>query len=444
MAIRDDIQHILQNCNYFSCAQDGSEARKTRDEKELVYVKVVIRGEPVELLLKCQQMSKFGGVTGASVKSAIDDAFTDYSLSVSGEKYRKCLISACADGAAVHLGKLRGALTELKADRPWLLIIHCSAHRIELAVKDAFKESPEFELIDEMMLNLHYFFRNSGKCWRILLLVAEKLDVLIHRFPKSSGTRFQAHKYRGLKVLIVNFLPLCLFAEIMLEANNKACDTQQKAKLQGYLHKWLSYQYLTSLQLYRLVLQETAHLSFVCQSSKTLVTEVVEEMEKTCQRLNDLSQRDTDFPFPVQEENDSVTGTAEATNLPATQRFKETNQLTEKQRLKAEKCISIIRESYAVKRVNQGRKSVKRIKEKLIPAIATYLTTRLKSFDDDIFKAFKIADHPNYDYMNAEYGERNCGTFFRKFEIPWILFTTCFERMEFTKAIDTNEIPTFH
>ena len=49
---------------------DGSEARKTKDEKELVYCKVVICGQPVELFLKCQKMADFGGVDAACTKQA--------------------------------------------------------------------------------------------------------------------------------------------------------------------------------------------------------------------------------------------------------------------------------------------------------------------------------------------------------------------------------------
>ena len=41
---------------------DGSEARKTKDEKEPIYCKVVIHGQPVELFLKYQKMATFGGL----------------------------------------------------------------------------------------------------------------------------------------------------------------------------------------------------------------------------------------------------------------------------------------------------------------------------------------------------------------------------------------------
>lgn len=50
-------------------------------------------------------------------------------------------IGAGADGAAVNFGVHRGMMTQLKVDLPWLVAVHCVAHRLELAIKDAFKDS---------------------------------------------------------------------------------------------------------------------------------------------------------------------------------------------------------------------------------------------------------------------------------------------------------------
>ena len=106
---------------------DGSEAQKTKDAKELIYCKVLIRGQPVELFLKCQKMADFGGVDAASTKQAFDGAFLqDYSAL--DQRYKNLLIAVCADGAGVNMGRIFGACTEMKSSRPWLLVIHCVNH----------------------------------------------------------------------------------------------------------------------------------------------------------------------------------------------------------------------------------------------------------------------------------------------------------------------------
>lgn len=44
-ALRSDIKSILSLTIFLAGEMDGSEAQKTKDEKELIYCKVVIRGQ---------------------------------------------------------------------------------------------------------------------------------------------------------------------------------------------------------------------------------------------------------------------------------------------------------------------------------------------------------------------------------------------------------------
>ena len=51
---------------------DGSQPRKTGTEKELLYSKVAVRGQTVELLLGCIYVDDYGGDV-KSLKRAVDD-----------------------------------------------------------------------------------------------------------------------------------------------------------------------------------------------------------------------------------------------------------------------------------------------------------------------------------------------------------------------------------
>ena len=57
---------------FFSIAMDGSQPRKAGTEKELLYSKVAVRGQTVELLLGCIYVDDFGG-DAKSLKRAVDD-----------------------------------------------------------------------------------------------------------------------------------------------------------------------------------------------------------------------------------------------------------------------------------------------------------------------------------------------------------------------------------
>lgn len=54
----------------------------------------------------------------------------------------KSLIATAADGASVNFGRESGLLVRLqKAGAPWMLKIHCLAHRLELSLADAFSDT---------------------------------------------------------------------------------------------------------------------------------------------------------------------------------------------------------------------------------------------------------------------------------------------------------------
>ena len=85
-----------------------------------------------------------------------------------------------------------------------LLVIHCSLQKLELWIKYAFKQSKEFQHNDEIMMSLFYLFKNCGKNWRLMQLIAERMSVAIQRHLKEHGTRFQSHKdhYQILQMII--------------------------------------------------------------------------------------------------------------------------------------------------------------------------------------------------------------------------------------------------
>jgi len=53
-----------------------------------------------------------------------------------------CLTATAADGASVNFGKKTGVLTQLQEQlAQWMIRLHCIAHRLELCLKDAFKDT---------------------------------------------------------------------------------------------------------------------------------------------------------------------------------------------------------------------------------------------------------------------------------------------------------------
>lgn len=406
-AMRLDIKRILTLCNFFTGEQDGSQPQKTGSTKELIFVKIVINGAMVEIMLKCQHMNDYGE-DAASVKRAFDDTLLK-DFEMSPDKFQNSMICVCADGASINMGSIKGACTEMKKERDWLLVVHCANHRLELSISDAFKADKVFTRIDEILINIYYLFKNSGKAKRIILEICLNLGVTFVNFVRGHGTRFQNHKYRGVKVLIINFLSLCMYAENMIAGGSKVgCSAENSAKLNGYLKEWKSYQYLAALHLYRQVLCQTAHISYVLQKQTVLITDIISAIDECKEKLTRIqsSAEEADLPFEISDStDDKVVVTAKATNLPATQSFRKKHYLTEKQKKTAKKCITIQTDSVELNKVKEGKKIISKVKNTLIPEIQRCIEARFSNLmNDEIYRAFSIADISTWDFDNSEFG----------------------------------------
>ena len=105
-------------------------SQKTPEEKELVYGKVVARGDhgfvPLTLLLKCQSLKDFGGADGEGTYKAMLNATELY---IDQELLKKMLVCLTFDGAAVNFGRLRGELARMCDHVDWnVLRFHCFNH----------------------------------------------------------------------------------------------------------------------------------------------------------------------------------------------------------------------------------------------------------------------------------------------------------------------------
>ena len=112
-----------------------------------------------------------------------------------------------------------------REDREWLTLIHCTNHRLELAMKDAFLVDAAFKEVDKVLLEMYLITRDSGKVKGLLKSIEMRLDVMYVSFAKSDGTRFQNHKYRAIKALIINYIPMSLLMENYIAVGSEVLYT---------------------------------------------------------------------------------------------------------------------------------------------------------------------------------------------------------------------------
>ena len=93
-----------------------------------------------------------------SISKTVSSMLTD-----SGIDWQNKIVGIATDGAAVMMGVKNGVVARIKKEvkRPFIQAIHCSAHRLELAYKDACKKMELFNKIDSMMLSIYLSYKKS-------------------------------------------------------------------------------------------------------------------------------------------------------------------------------------------------------------------------------------------------------------------------------------------
>ena len=390
--IVDCLTDYFKECNFITASADASEARKTSEEKELVFGKVIIKGYngvvPCCFLLKCQSLKEFGGVTGKATFEAVKNALT---TCMSEEAMKKMLICIAIDGAAVNFGKHHGAVNIMKELVGWYLYrIHCTNHQLELSIKESFKKESAFNDLKEMLDTLYHLFRNNSKSCRIYHVLADTMRVKPLRFTRCGGTRFQAHTRAALASFFRNYLVTMMFAENVEEqgdGNERLVIKEMFPKLIGFRKKWSKLPFIATANLYFEVLNETAHLSLLMESDSIMIYQVVDFVQELSDNLTDTS-RSEDYaflPFNVEEigigdrlnwmleDSMKTRVSACAGTVQAAKRLK---TMSEEKRKVAEVKIKVAKEIITFHNVKTGKETVERYRKVFVPIIVE----KVKSF----------------------------------------------------------------
>ena len=132
------------------------------------------------------------------------------------------------------VGVRAGVSTLLRNDIPWLVNIHCVAHSLELAAKDAIKEHAMMHKVSDMLKGLYKQYHYSPKAWRELKDVREVGDESLEAYQ---ATRWLPHMDKALTTLLKNYEPLVAHLEHVVEDRGASADMVGRARnLLGLFH----------------------------------------------------------------------------------------------------------------------------------------------------------------------------------------------------------------
>lgn len=139
--------------------------------------------------------------TADNCYAAILDAFSEQ-CNVEPEELWSKLVGFSSDGAAVMQGVRNGVAAKLLEQQPKLTSVHCTAHRLELAIQVAMKENKLFVILDKLLLDLYLFYHQSTLNRSLLRRTGEALSIKNCIPTPTGGTRWIAHTQRALQILI--------------------------------------------------------------------------------------------------------------------------------------------------------------------------------------------------------------------------------------------------
>ena len=145
----DSLKKDLAKAHY-SLLCDGS-TDKSVIEQEAIFILFLSDGFPA---LRYLSIESVDNATATGVLSSLTTAFERFGVLW----FEKSLLGLNCDGASVNLGQFGGLGALIKEKAPWLELVHCFNHRIELALKDAFENSA-FVKIETILMKLYYLYQ---------------------------------------------------------------------------------------------------------------------------------------------------------------------------------------------------------------------------------------------------------------------------------------------
>jgi len=289
-AISDSIKNQacleLKQSNFISILADGS-TDTTISEQELVYARYVNKdGEIKTQLLNIEEVASSDSV---GVYNGICAAISSCGLSMADlvaadNSDTPTLVSACFDGAAVMQGHKNGVISHITKEAPWVIPMHCIAHKLELAALDAIKKDHYLQKFETVMKGIFLFYHYSPKRRREVKEIATLIDSELCHISSVKQVRWLASKHRALIGLVNNYEVITTHFEHAASRNS----SDEAAKAKGFLRDMLTVKFVHFLHHLTDCMVVLSSLSKTFQKTDIISSDVITNLEAHLMKLQDL------------------------------------------------------------------------------------------------------------------------------------------------------------
>ena len=280
--MKNDLHHQVtsKRPSFFSCMADQAVDFGVIEE-EIVFIRTLENGLAINKYATIQGVKKSDA---NGVLASIVNGFEDVGIN-SWEDSLAC----GSDGASVMTGVRNGVIAKLRQDVPWLIGIHCVAHKLELAVLDGIRDVQYFADLTEMLKGLYKHYHYSEKALRELEELANVMTESFNRPVNVSGSRWVPHNSRALQVVCKKYEVIHAHMHQTAVAGNSSATMQGRA--QNVIAKLESYKHVAFMFFMLDILDELQKLSLIFQKDEVAVSDVQNALERTRLSLTALLAR---------------------------------------------------------------------------------------------------------------------------------------------------------
>ncbi|KAJ8038366.1 hypothetical protein HOLleu_15764 [Holothuria leucospilota] len=192
-------------------------------------------------------------------------------------------------------GHKTGAVQRIRerVARPWLVGVHCSGHKLELAYKDMVKQKiPLYDKLESLLLNIYYFYRNSNLNRALLKESFATLNQKVILPTRVGGTRWIGHLKLAIDNILSGYEALLQHFDQLQNPDGPSFGTEKACKAKNF-HKilstkdaWLMLHFLQD------ALSILTSVSTKFQDQQATIAEIIEEIEMAIVNLKKLQTSD--------------------------------------------------------------------------------------------------------------------------------------------------------
>ncbi len=280
--IRDDLKEKVRNARVISICYDGATDCSVT-EVEMVYVRLLDNGMPRSFYLKIVDVEH---AHADGVYTAVNSAFEDLGM----PDWKEKTVAAGSDGASVNIGVNNSVATRILADgHEYIIIIHCVAHRLELAVLQSLRNYQPLKDVQDILLKIHKHYHYSPKALRQLRSIAEAMEQKIIKPTRLQGTRWMPHMSKALATLLDSYPVLVAHFEHIGEERVATAEVQGRAV---YLYRQLkNFRKLRFMFFMKDLLHVISLLSLTFQRDDITAVGMLDALETANLELVNLQQQ---------------------------------------------------------------------------------------------------------------------------------------------------------